>query len=159
MRKREAERNVLSVAIKSIKIREKSRDDIPAILLGLQHIYTHKDLFDEVMSLFDGSLAKGDASAGGRPGMTLWNMLVLATLRQGLGCDYDRLAELANEHLTLRLMLQHPRGDDFEYLVGSLKSNVDLVRPEILRKLQGIVAREDLKIARKLPWRRIGRAA
>ena len=37
--------------------------------------------------------------------MDLWRILVLAILKQGLNCDYDRLAELANEHATLRQML------------------------------------------------------
>ena len=44
--------------------------------------------------------------------MTFWAILVLGVLKDGLGCDYDRLRELANEHMTLRQMLPHPLGDD-----------------------------------------------
>ena len=36
-------------------------------------------------------------------------MLVLAILKQGLNCDWDRLCELANKHRTLRQMIGHDR--------------------------------------------------
>ena len=32
----------------------------------------------------------------GRPGMDLWQILVLGVLKQGLGCDFDRLHDLTN---------------------------------------------------------------
>ncbi len=41
----------------------------------------------------------------GRPGMELWSILVLALLKQGINCDLDRSAELANKHLDVRRML------------------------------------------------------
>ena len=37
--------------------------------------------------------------------MELWRILVLALLQQGINCDFDRLAELANKHLDVRRML------------------------------------------------------
>ena len=43
----------------------------------------------------------------GRSGVDLWRVLVLAILKQGLGCDYDRLQELTNWRQTLREMLGH----------------------------------------------------
>ena len=32
----------------------------------------------------------------GRPGMDLWQILVLGVLKQGLGCDFDRLHDLTS---------------------------------------------------------------
>ena len=43
-----------------------------------------------------------------RPGMEIWRILVMGIIKQGLGCDFDRLQELANEHKTLCLLLGHP---------------------------------------------------
>ena len=43
----------------------------------------------------------------GRPSMDLWRVLVLAVLKQGLGCDYDCLQEVTNRHQTVREMLGH----------------------------------------------------
>ena len=34
--------------------------------------------------------------------MALWRILVLGVLKQGLGCDFDRVQELANQHRTVR---------------------------------------------------------
>ncbi len=42
----------------------------------------------------------------GRPGVTLWNILVLATVKLGTNCDDDRLQELANHHLILRQIVR-----------------------------------------------------
>ena len=41
----------------------------------------------------------------GRPGMEMWRTLVMGVVVQGLGCDFDRLHELVNEHMTLRQFL------------------------------------------------------
>ncbi len=35
----------------------------------------------------------------GRPGMTLWRILVLGTLRLGDNKDFDSVHELANQHI------------------------------------------------------------
>ena len=151
MRKREAEPNVLILPIASIKIRTGSRDDTPAILLGLQHIYTDGELFEEVMTLLETHVAPDCDHGNGRPGMTFWNMLVLATMKQGLGLDYDRLEDLANEHQTLRRMLQHGTDDDFEYKPRYLKNNVDLLSASLLQQVNDIVVREGLEVAGKRP--------
>lgn len=121
--------------IDQIKINLKSRDDIPALLLGLQHIYTTPDLRERVFEMLAEVLpnkrrveipmstddaqtclvndeqaparaTKADPRTG-RPGMDQWRILVLGTLRLGLNTNYDRLHELANNHRTLRQMLGH----------------------------------------------------
>ena len=43
----------------------------------------------------------------GRPGMDLWKILVLGTLRLNCNWDYDKLHDIANNHLILRQMLGH----------------------------------------------------
>ena len=42
--------------------------------------------------------------------MDFWRVLVVAFLKQGLSCDYDRLQELANRRQTVREMLGHSDG-------------------------------------------------
>ena len=151
MRKREASDDLFVVPIESIRIDAKSRDDIPALLLGLQHIYVNKRLRTELFALLEQHVAADRDHANGRPGMMLWQVLVLAVIKQGLDCDYDRLQSLANEYGTLRRMLQHPPEDEFRYTVRTLKNNVDLLTPELLAKVNALVAREGLKVAGKSP--------
>ena len=43
----------------------------------------------------------------GRAGMEMWRILVMGVIKQNLGCDFDRLHELVNQHMTLRQFLGH----------------------------------------------------
>ena len=129
-----------------------SRDDIPLILLGLQHIYTTEPLRQAVFNILNevipyktvddtGTLVAVDADKG-RPGMDQWAILVLGTLRLGLNADYDRIQELANQHQTLRMMLGHgPFDDDQDYRLQTLKDNLHLFTPEIMARINTEVIR------------------
>ena len=65
----------------------KSRDDIPAVLKGLQHLYKEKQ--EELFMLLEKHILPGTHRGVGRPGMEMWRILVLGVLKQGLGCDFD----------------------------------------------------------------------
>ena len=134
------------IDIGQIEIDITSRDDIPVILLGLQHIDTNDPLrvavFNSLTDVIpckvindDGDLAAVDAGKG-RPGMDQWTMLVLSTLRLALNADYDRIQELANQHRTLRLMLGHGLFDaGLEYRLQTLKDTLRLFAPEIMERI------------------------
>ncbi|MCU7913480.1 MAG: ISNCY family transposase, partial [Candidatus Thiodiazotropha sp. (ex Lucinoma aequizonata)] len=101
--------------IGAIRLDPKSRDDIPQILLELQHIYITSEVRGLVFAILEevlpehtseGENGKTDPDTG-RPGMSQWQILVLGILRLGLNTDYDRIQELANQHNTLRKMLGH----------------------------------------------------
>ena len=97
------------VDIGAIELDPKSRDDIPQLLRGLQHIYTTPALRARVFAILAEVIPAGvngqaDTNTG-RPGMEQWKILVLGVLRLGLNADYDRIHELANEHKTIRQML------------------------------------------------------
>ena len=119
------------VAIEAIWLDPKSRDDIPAVLKGLQHLY--KEHREELFSLLERHIRPGTDRKVGRPGMDLWRILVLGVLKQGLGCDFDRLHDLANNHRTVRAMLAHGDfADGSRYEMQTLIDNVSLLTPELL---------------------------
>ena len=148
-----------SVPIESIRIDALSRDDIPAILKGLQLIWCDADKREEVFALLETHVRPGTDRSVGRPGMDLWRILVLGVLKQGLGCDFDRLQELANQHRTVREMLGH--GDDgldgFRYGRRLIMSNVSLLSPSLLREVNRLVVATGHAVAKKA-WRTVGRA-
>lgn len=72
------------IAISEIKIDLKSRDDIPPLLLGLQHIYTNPDLREAVFGILAANVLANINPRNGRPGMDLWTILVLGVLRVNL---------------------------------------------------------------------------
>ena len=103
-----------SVDISRIKFDLSSRDEIPKLLLGLQHIYCTPEIRE----------------------MDLWKILVLGTIRLNCNWDYDKLHEIANNHKTLRKMLGHGLMDDeYNYALQTLKDNVSLLTPETLDKV------------------------
>ena len=148
------------LAIADIKLDPKSRDDIPQILRGLQHIYTTLELREEIFAILqevlperqiEGKTVKADPN-NGRPGMTQWQILVLGVLRLGLNADYDRIQELANEHNTLRQMLGHSDWADKKYYnLQTLKDNLRLFTPEILDRINGVIVRAGHRVLKKKP--------
>jgi hypothetical protein len=138
--------------IANIEIDITSRDDIPMILLGLQHIYINEPLRKNVFKILEEVIPskKADKSDDtiavdankGRPGMDQWCILVLGTLRLGLGADYDRIQELANQHRTLRMILGHGLfTTDKDYRLQTLKDNLQLFTPEIMDRINVEVIR------------------
>ena len=90
------------IAIDEIHIEVKSRDNIPAVFKGIQHMHTYPQLHQRIFALLTEQISPGINLKIGRPGMDLWLVLVVAVLQQGLGSDYDRLQEIANQCLFLR---------------------------------------------------------
>ena len=138
------------IAISEIKINLKSRDDIPPLLLGLQHIYTNLDLRKAVFEILEANIFTEIDPQNGRPGMDLWTILVLGVLRVNLNWDYDRLEEMANNHKTIRKMLGHGSFyDDYEYKLQTLKDNVYLLTPEIVEKINQVVVQAGHSLVKK----------
>ena len=134
--------------IGDIKIDLSSRDDIPHILLGLQHIYTTPSIREKVFEILEEIVPCKDIEdestpvsiSKGRPGMDQWKILILGVLRLGLNADYDRIRELANQHRTVREMLGHGIFDEEEnYRLQTIKDNVSLLTPELMSRIDKVV--------------------
>jgi IS5 family transposase len=144
--------------IAAITFDPKSRDDIPKILRGLQHLYTTPDLRAQVFAILaevipDGRNGKADTD-NGRPGMDQWKILVLGTLRVGLNVDYDRLHQLANEHKSIRQMLGHAGWAEDEsdrYQLQTIKDNVRLFPVELLDRINQVVVAAGHALVKKSP--------
>ena len=65
-------------------------------------MYTNPQLRQWIFSLLTEQVRPGFNLKMGRLGKDFWRVLVLAILKQGLGCDYDCLQELANRPQTVR---------------------------------------------------------
>ena len=144
------------IAIDKIWINPKSRDDIPAVLKGLQHIWCDEALREQLYALLDEHILPEADRTVGRPGMDLWQILVLGVLKQGLGCDFDRLHELTNHHDTIRAFLGHSDfGDMTHYEYQTVVDNVSLLTPELLSAVGRLVVESGHKVAKKKPGERL----
>jgi len=116
-----------------------SRDEIPKLLMGLQHIYCEGSIREKVFNVVK-EIVPRQKHGTGRPGMDLWKILVLGTLRLNCNWDYDKVREMANNHRKLRQMLGHPETDfDRQYALQTIRDNVSLLTPQILDQINQIV--------------------
>ena len=151
MRKRfEAQYTLGCTPIEKIEIPVKSRDEFPAFLRAMKHIYCNKELSEQIYSLLEEKICSNKKSTG-RPGMHLWTIFVLAGARLCLNTDYDRLHYLANNDILLRQMLGvHDgmvRGRDFER--QNIIDNVQLLDDDTLRAINLVIVEAGHQVVKK----------
>jgi hypothetical protein len=138
------------VDISEIKFDLRSRDEIPKLLMGLQYIYCTAEVRKEVFKILEEMVPKGTDANNGRPGMLLWKIFVLGTIRLNCNWDYDKLKEIADNHRTLRLMLGHVGWEDeYRYPMQTIRDNVSLFTPEILHRINQIVVKVGHDLVKK----------
>ena len=64
------------VRIEDIELDLKSRDDMLALLIGLQYLYSQEALRDRLFALMDEYILPGIDRKVERPGMAMWGILV-----------------------------------------------------------------------------------
>ena len=107
---------------------------------------------EKLFSLLDEHILPGTNRNVGRPGMELWRILVMGVLKQGLGCDFDRVHELVNQHRTVREFLGHGAfSQDDTYELQTIIDNVYLLTPELLSEIGRLVVESGHAVARKKP--------
>ena len=81
--------------IDDIEFDLQSRDEIPKLLMGLQYIYRTACIREKVFNILKTIVPRKNHETG-RPGMDLWKILVLGTLRN----DNRKLTTCDNRILT-----------------------------------------------------------
>ncbi len=136
----EPQMKIGEVSIADIQFDLRSRDEIPKVLIGLQEIYCDRTVREKVFEILKDLVPEEVNPNTGRRGMNLWTILVLGVLRLVCRWDFDKLTDIANNHITLRLMLGlSPFGKSFRYALQTVKDNIRLFKPEILDKICQIV--------------------
>jgi hypothetical protein len=129
--------------IEKIRLPLKRRDELPPLLAGLQWIGMHPTLQAEIFALLEARILAGK-KATGRPGMDLWQILVLGVVRLGLDADWDRMEHIANYDLLVRQMLGLPAtpwGEDAKMFGHqTLRDNVALLDEELLQQINARIA-------------------
>ena len=131
------------VSIEDIELNLKSRDDMPALLGGLQYLYSQEALRDRFLELMDEHILPGTNIKVGRPGMDMWSILVMGVVKQGLGCDFDRLHDLVSHHTVLRQFLGHDIGDQKRYHYQTLVDSV-------YQRMQKLLTTHDIVLISRL---------
>lgn len=160
MRKRgQREYEFGTVAIQEVDLSEKSRHQLLPLLKGLQYIYVNDDLRNAVLDIIEQKVKpikkqeKKNKNIGGRPGMSLWEILVFAVLRLNLNLDYDALQDYGNHHKKVRgiLGVLNVSGFDPElvYKLQTLKDNVGLLDEDCIVKINELLVKQGHEILKK----------
>ena len=117
-----------------------SRDTIPKVLLGLQHLYMNENIMDKIFDELESILPDEVSKDAGRPGMDLWSIFVSAILRLSQNWDFDTLKEMMDNHYMIRQLLGH--GDLFGrtlYGLTTLKENFNLLTIDVIENINRII--------------------
>jgi hypothetical protein len=103
----------------------------------------HPMLKAEILALLEAAVL-ADQQATGRPGLSLWQILVLGVVRLGLDADWDRMEHIANYDVLVRQMLQVPAApwgaQDKRFGHQTLRDNVALLDDELLQAINARIA-------------------
>jgi len=84
--------------------------------------------------------------------MTLWEILVLGSVRLALNADYDELHDLCNNHKKLREILGVSTSsftEEKEYALNTIKDNVRLLSSDLIDKINIEVVKAGHRIVKK----------
>jgi len=129
-----------SPSIEKIELPLDSRDELPPVLGALQYIYTTPELRKKVFNLLENKIMFGIAKTG-RPGMSLWEILVFSTVRLALDADYDRLLHIANYDNLVRsfLGISNFGANLKKYTLQNLKDNIRLLDEQTIDQINELV--------------------
>src|SRR5271157_4466429 len=111
------------------------RNETIPILCALQHIYSTPKVRDAILGAIARDVNGQSSAQRGRPGLSYWEILVLAAARLGCGCNYDQLQDLAENHRALRQAMgigdwESEEKDQKRFDWRRIESNVNLLRPK-----------------------------
>ncbi len=122
---------------------------MPPVLAALQWIFITPEVNKEVFALLEKRMITASQSTG-RPGMNLWQILVLGVIRLTLDTNYDKLHYVSNYDSLTRQILGQPAFDmTLEFKLSTLKENIPLMSAELLEEVNAIIVRHGRKVIEK----------
>ena len=130
-----------------------TRDELPPVLKGLQYIFSTPDLNEKVFQILDKSIDNVNVTRG-RMGMSLWEILVLAVIRNSLDTNYDRLHDFANYHVLVRQIMGVHKFLAYDkniqsYGLQTIKDNVKFLTSEIIDEINLLIVEAGHSLVKK----------
>jgi hypothetical protein len=134
-------------SVSNVPLNLNCRNETIPILRGLQHIYSTPKVRDSILKAIARDVNGKSNAKRGRPGLSYWEILVLAAARLGCGYDYDQLQDLAENHRALRQVMGigdwESEGENktrFDW--RRIESNVNLLHPETIEQINQAIIQE-----------------
>ncbi len=138
----ESQLKIGQTPIDEIKFDSAARDELPKLLIGIQAVHKNKSILSKIGQSLQKLIPPDIDPDKGRKGMELWKIFVLGMVRLCCNFDYDKLKEIADNHLKLRQMLGHSIMDfDDPYPLQTLKDNLKCFTEEVMNEINVIIRR------------------
>jgi transposase, IS5 family len=123
------------------------RNETIPILRALQHIYSRPAVRDSILRAIARDVNGKSSARRGRPGLSYWEILVLAAARLGCNYDYDQLQDLAENHRSLRQVMgigdwESEEQDKTRFDWRRIESNLNRLRPETIAQINQVIIQE-----------------
>jgi len=141
-------------SVTKVSLNINCRNETIPILRGLQHIYGTPKVRDAILESIARDVNGKSSAKHGRPGLSYWEILVLAAARLGCGYDYDQLQDLAENHRALRQVMgigdwESEEKDKTRFDWRRIESNVNLLRPETVEEINQAIVEEGHRLEPK----------
>jgi IS5 family transposase len=123
-----------------IALDDDCRFELIPILAGLQHLYGQPERRQRLLDLVAADILGEADPDRGRDGMSFWQVLVLAVVRQGCDYDYAALRHAANHDGLVRAFLQIGPLSDEGFAEKTIHENVSKLRPQTLEQIVYLIA-------------------
>jgi hypothetical protein len=123
----------------AVNLNPNCRDEIIPILRALQHLYADPQALAQILDLVGRDVSRGSSHKRGRKGLSYWSITVLAAVRLGCDCDYDKLQDLAEQHLNLRRMMGIGDWQEETFDWRRIRDNLCLLQPQTLSKMNEVI--------------------
>jgi IS5 family transposase len=125
------------------------RDQMPKLLSGIKEVYINPNCRNEIIALIKRDLNKANDRKDtdfGRPGLNAWEVFVLLSLRQNGKHDYDKIADLATNHIALRSMMNICPLNKRRFSKSTIHDNIKAIQPETIQEIDQIIIKHSHSI-------------
>jgi transposase, IS5 family len=139
-------------SVSNVALNLNCRNETIPILRALQHIYRTPKVRDSILGAIGHDVnGKSDATCG-RPGLSYWEILVLAGARLGCSYNYDQLQDLAENHRALRQIMgigdwENAEKDQERFNWRRIENNLILLSPETIENINQAIIEEGHRLA------------
>ena len=139
------------VPVEQIWLDPKSRDDIPAVLKGLQHIWSDEALRARLFALLEEHVQpEVDHTRSDVRGWPCGRSWCWGSSSRAWAATSTVFTTFANHHEKVRAFLGHSDfGDETYYECQTVRDNVSLLTPDLLSAVGQLVVESGHKVAKK----------
>lgn len=138
----ERQRRLDGGSVSQVVLNLNCRDELIPILRGLQQVYATPKVRDAILKLVERDVSAKSRSDRGRDGLSYWCILVLAAVRLGCNLNYDKLHDLAENHRTLRSIMEIGEFDETHFSWKRIRDNVCLLQPATIESISQLIVSE-----------------